>query len=337
MQIQTNNANASALLKWEATSANKTSSGTFLITTDQGASVNNVSLTGTASGLLSSDMANHAIQATQASDTKHYIAQPFAYMTDSDKKLIEAATGWTIGSDNKFRDKNGNPVQGQGLSNHSLDLMMMNIQGARVAQSQGISIPSVGNPITAQQFSDMAVKWKANAASMGETFNASLLSNGLAYLNGRDGTNQATPTNSDASTNQISQADQEYLQKIANDPNFASKQAKLLSTGQDGLLIPDTFFPPSPELLSKMHALNDPSNPVQQVMSQRQNLYQNLVNQGVTPAQIYSDLLKFNVNLPSSYSDALDPTNSYPKGYWAQTQQTQLNYLQQAIGSQPSS
>ncbi|MBL4691953.1 MAG: hypothetical protein JKY92_01305 [Magnetovibrio sp.] len=126
-----------------------------------------------------------------------------------------------------------------------------------------------------------------------------------------------------------------YFRGIATDPAFAAKQAKILGTSGDGLLIPNDVFDSyraSGRLPGKSYELNAPNNPELKVQRQRTNFYEQEVAKGTPPAQTYADLLKFNLNLPDSYTEGnLDPTNSYPPGYYKSMQQRDLDMINTAI------
>jgi len=128
-----------------------------------------------------------------------------------------------------------------------------------------------------------------------------------------------------------------YFRDIATDPEFAAEQAKILGTGQDGLLIPnDVFddFRTSGRLPGKGYELNDPNNPVLKVQKQRTNFYEQEVAKGTPPAQIYADLLRFNLNLSDRYTEGdLDPTNSYSPGFYKSMQQQDLDMINTAISA----
>lgn len=142
----------------------------------------------------------------------------------------------------------------------------------------------------------------------------------------------ASDTSASGSTNDAEEIADRYFQRIATDPSFAAKQASILGNSQDGLLISNEDFPAYLEMTKgKGYTLNDPSNPVLITSKQRKDLYQREVAQGVPPEQIYADILKFNASLPASYTDRLDPLNSYPPGHYTSLQNDQLARLNAAI------
>lgn len=127
----------------------------------------------------------------------------------------------------------------------------------------------------------------------------------------------------------------EHFDRIATDPDYAAKEAKLLASSHDGLLIPNDVFDAyvrEGRTDALGYALNDPNNPVLQVHKQRMALYDQKVAEGVPPAQIFKELLEFNLDLPDSYTDGeLDLTGSYPPGYYKSQQQGDLDLLNEAL------
>lgn len=150
-----------------------------------------------------------------------------------------------------------------------------------------------------------------------------------------------TPSTPEDLQQRYAELRKEHFNRIATDLDYAAKEAKLLGTGSDGLLIPnDVFekFAAEGRYDELGYALDDANNPVLQVQKQRNALYEREVAEGVPPAQIYKDLLEFNLSLPDSYTDGiLDSTDSYPPGYYKSLQRSELDLLNAALAQAPTS
>jgi len=174
-----------------------------------------------------------------------------------------------------------------------------------------VSGPS-GNPPTTQAQSERAPATPTTVSSVEQ--------NTLNYINSllqKEGKDTYTL---DEWQNYQTDLRVEHMQKIANDPGYAKEQASLMAESFDLAMIPADVFesytrrgikPPG------TFALDDPNNPVIQVRNQRKDFHQQKVSEGLSPVEIYMEMLKFNRNLPDSYADGvLDPTNSYVDGHW---------------------
>jgi len=69
------------------------------------------------------------------------------------------------------------------------------------------------------------------------------------------------------------------------------------------------------------------------ILKQRKFLYQELVAQGKSPAEIVKGILEFNISLPTSYGDHWDVAKSHPSGYYASSQQPMLARVNAALNS----
>jgi hypothetical protein len=123
-----------------------------------------------------------------------------------------------------------------------------------------------------------------------------------------------------------------HLWEIANNPDYAAKQAHLIGTSYDGIFYPTEYFEsfvkagkPPPGTF----AFNDPANPVIQVQKQRADLYDSLVEKGMSPIEIIKEIYSFNANLPTSFTDILDPSGYYPKDHYNSLQKSNLELLEQ--------
>ena len=102
-------------------------------------------------------------------------------LKESDRKLLEAMTGYRADEYGQFYDENGEPFYPGGLENHALRSFAMMLDGAR----RGYPEDAIkGDIITPDEFSRMMKQVRASSSQMGEVFPEDLLTNGLAYLNG---------------------------------------------------------------------------------------------------------------------------------------------------------
>ena len=126
------------------------------------------------------------------------------------------------------------------------------------------------------------------------------------------------------------------LNDIANDPVYAAKRARELGTLPQLTLIAMEDFPKNGDpasvweaFHSKMSAQLEQNG---QVTRDRSNYYHEMIAEGLPPAEIYAKLLEFNANLSQSYSDASTPKNSYASGGYKANNQTQYEFLMNALG-----
>lgn len=126
------------------------------------------------------------------------------------------------------------------------------------------------------------------------------------------------------------------LDDIANDPVYAAKRARELGTLPQLTLIAMEDFPKNGDPASvwgafhaKMSAQLEQNG---QVTRDRSNYYHEMIAEGLPPAEIYAKLLEFNANLSQSYSDASTPKNSYASGGYKANNQSQYEFLMNALG-----
>ncbi|MBL4692882.1 MAG: hypothetical protein JKY92_06080 [Magnetovibrio sp.] len=100
-------------------------------------------------------------------------------MSKSDRKLLEAMTGYSVGEFGQFTDKNGKPGYPEDLTQHSLRSFEITMMGER--KNGGIA----GEDISVSEFKQFMAQARASATSMGETFNEDLLIKGLAHIRAR--------------------------------------------------------------------------------------------------------------------------------------------------------
>ena len=101
------------------------------------------------------------------------------FMSKSDRKLLEAMTGYSVGEFGQFTDKNGKPGYPEDLTQHSLRSFEITMMGER--KNGGIA----GEDISVSEFKQFMAQARASATSMGETFNEDLLIKGLAHIRAR--------------------------------------------------------------------------------------------------------------------------------------------------------
>ena len=135
-------------------------------------------------------------------------------------------------------------------------------------------------------------------------------------------------------TQEQSKKESPYLWEIANNPEFAAEQAHLIGNSYDLTFYPTEYFESFTKAGKKppgSYALNDPANPSIQIQKQRADLYDNLVEKGLSPIEIIKEIYRFNANLPKSFTDSLDPAEYHPKGHYYTTQESNLELLKQYV------
>jgi hypothetical protein len=101
------------------------------------------------------------------------------FVSESDRRLLSAMTGYSVDSFGRFTDKNGKQGYPEDLTQHSLRSFQMALLGARSGRSADAI---AGKDITKSEFIELMNQSRAVASSMGEKFNEDLLIRGLAYL-----------------------------------------------------------------------------------------------------------------------------------------------------------
>jgi len=125
--------------------------------------------------------------------------------------------------------------------------------------------------------------------------------------------------------------------ELATDSSYAAKRAYQMGHSTDGMLIPSAVFEKAIadgdfSKVSNGYGMGDPGNPILKVQQQRQDLYDHLKENGATSIQIIEEIHKFNISLPSSYSDDfLDVSDSQPADVWRNEQKQQLSRLKDAL------
>lgn len=116
---------------------------------------------------------------TVARDSSKFIELNF--VSESDRKLLSAMTGYNVDEIGRFTDKNGKQAYPEDLTQHSLRTFQMDLLAARRG---GTPDAIAGEHITASEFMNLINKSRAVASSMGERFNEELMVKGLAYIQG---------------------------------------------------------------------------------------------------------------------------------------------------------
>ena len=132
-------------------------------------------------------------------------------------------------------------------------------------------------------------------------------------------------------TQEESKIESPYLWEIANNPSYAAEQARIIGTSYDLTMYPEEYF----ESFTKAgkappgsYAVNDPANPSVQFQEKRAALYDSLVAKGLSSIEIIKEIYSFNANLPTSFTDSLDPSGYYPKGHYNALQKSNLALLE---------
>ena len=137
-----------------------------------------------------------------------------------------------------------------------------------------------------------------------------------------------------ASDTSLRNWEQRHLERIANDPDYAAEQAEMLGMHGELMFVGEDPFPrngaPNSEWQAFWQAHNSRMEQMNQVSHERQELYQRLAGQGIPPAEIYAELLKFNANQPHSY-DAVIGTSEASGVTYSDWNGARLAYLEQAM------
>lgn len=143
-------------------------------------------------------------------------------------------------------------------------------------------------------------------------------------------------TLSEETLSALQRFDAENMTRIANDPEYATEQARQLGTFGSLIRWDESQMPKNGDPASVWTAFGNKSNAlaqrVEETRQQREALYNSKVAQGVAPAEIYADLLEFNANLQQDYGDSLDQSGNTPPGTWKEWNQAKLDYLKEAMG-----
>lgn len=122
------------------------------------------------------------------------------------------------------------------------------------------------------------------------------------------------------------------LKDIAENSSVAAQEARSFAYGTRSVCMqpPPNGSPASvwQQFSQKMAAANDAIN---QIQSQKVDLYQNETAKGTAPAQIYADMLKLELSQPQSYWSAQDPNHQL--GDLRGNVQAQLTQLERNMAS----
>jgi|GEM_PF-5967057 len=136
-------------------------------------------VTGMTTNKLAPETAKVAMNAGQSVKTQGLSQfESLNQWSKSDRDLMGAMTGWTVGDDMIFRDQNGKQGFPEGLNSHSMRNFMMGLDGAR-------DTGAITGDVTLAQFQELIKQARANTSEMGEVFNEALERNGLDYFKNR--------------------------------------------------------------------------------------------------------------------------------------------------------
>jgi len=143
-------------------------------------------------------------------------------------------------------------------------------------------------------------------------------------------------TNVDQYSGPLSVGERRYLNDIAKDPAYAASEAKLSGTASELVFAYKT----SAELMASIHSGSNNSDArlasMKEVQGQRTAYYESLAAQGLPPAETFAKILEFNVNLSKSHDDTLGWSASGRTQSYSDYNQSQLDYLQNAIAQSNS-
>jgi hypothetical protein len=124
-------------------------------------------------------VASQAQETDEISTRDTSLFEKLNFISESDRRLLSAMTGYSVDSYGRFTDKNGKQGYPEDLTQHSLRSFQMALLGARSGRSADAI---AGEDITKSEFIKLMNQSRAVASSMGEKFNEDLLVRGLAYL-----------------------------------------------------------------------------------------------------------------------------------------------------------
>jgi len=126
-----------------------------------------------------------------------------------------------------------------------------------------------------------------------------------------------------------------HFEQIANDPEYAAKQAELFGTSMELVGIKEEEFPKngSPDSVwNDFYAKQDSrTEQVKEAYRERSSYYYSLKEQGLAPAEIYAKLLEFNANLPASYGSSIGWSGFGTAMSYSEFYQADHDYLQSLI------
>lgn len=132
-----------------------------------------------------------AMSPQQAANLSH----AYEVMNDKDRRLMQAATGLTFGSDQQFHDANGSKVTPTDSQMRWISNMAFGLAAGRAGDSDHSAESGWNEQLTPEQFSNLAKRWQPIHDATGRPVENTYNQNGLQYLNAVFGYDNA-PSNS---------------------------------------------------------------------------------------------------------------------------------------------
>ena len=123
----------------------------------------------------------------------------------------------------------------------------------------------------------------------------------------------------------LSKAVQHGLDSIANDPKYATTRAKVLGTAPELLAV--SKLPETPSEMSQAYAMRDD---LAVAFKQRETVYNSKRAEGLPPAQVYAEMLAFQIT-QSEHNARADHYQGDPAGTRSNRLKAEYTYLQNAI------
>jgi len=213
--------------------------------------------------------------------------------------------------------------------------LLMSTQGARAASS---SVSNDDETTQQQQAStaatttDKAAEQANNAAATGGMTSKIASETNRALIEQQETSESAHAPEKEDLAKEETKIENSHLWEIANNPDYAAEQARLIGNSYDLPFYPTEYFesftkagkPPPGGIV-----FNNPAHPSNQVQKQRAELYDSLVEKGLPPTEIIMEIYRFNASLPKSYTGGLDPAKYYPDDHYRTTQESNIVLLKQ--------
>jgi len=132
----------------------------------------------------------------------------------------------------------------------------------------------------------------------------------------------------------LSESERRHLEQVANDSGYAKQMSESIGTAQDLVRIHESQMPKNGGDPAYAKAFYERLDGLQlkasEVGDKRTSFYKSQVNQGISPAQIYANLMEFNATQSQDYWDSMsigfEKSNQTTKRF-----QASHDYLQNLI------
>lgn len=266
-------------------------------------------------------------------------------LTESDRKMLEAMTGYRIGQDGSFTDEDGN----SSAIAPSFAAVIASISLARAGQAQGVENLSLDDTITPEQFDDVCSRVQVAMFQAGDIFDNSVRDQGLDYLKNlsdaaetaQTAAQTAAETSAEVEKDNaptLSLARQHYVQDMVDDPIYAAKAVKQYATthlamlvklpvpanGAQGYVDPKIVQESYDRWMKAYQTVNE-------VHANAKTLYEQGLAEGKSSTEIYRDILKDQLAQSDAYWQARDPDHLF--GNMKESTQAELDALEKAMAA----